>query len=235
MRVAWETAGRFPTRRLTVERASPADEDVVHRGGADDRLTGHRQRHRMQDERLGLRAAEPAVERDQLLERAALLEVGVVEAVDHDVGDVLESVGAAQMGRRARARTAPAGPRRRPRRRPGSECRAGRGRPVRARASGRAGSRYADACAAPRAAAGGARRSPPARAGGVRPSGRSARGCPTRARSRRDRRRRHRSSVSVRPVASATACPTAASFSSPVDRRATFPSVIERSTNSFRS
>ena len=41
---------------------------------------------RMQDERPRLRPSEPAVERDQLLERAALLELGVVEAVDQDVG-----------------------------------------------------------------------------------------------------------------------------------------------------
>jgi hypothetical protein len=37
------------------------------------------------------------VERDQLFECAALFEVGVVEAVDHDVGDMLESVGAPQV------------------------------------------------------------------------------------------------------------------------------------------
>ena len=55
----------------------------------------------MEDERLRLRSAEPAVEGDQLLERAALLDVGVVEAVDHDVGDVLEPVGPPQVSRGA--------------------------------------------------------------------------------------------------------------------------------------
>ena len=43
------------------------------------------------------------MERDQLLERAALVELGVVEAADHDVGDVREAVGAQQvLGRRRR-------------------------------------------------------------------------------------------------------------------------------------
>ncbi len=45
------------------------------------------------------------MERDQLLERAALLEIRVVEAPDHDVGDVLEAVGAQEVlrgGRRER-------------------------------------------------------------------------------------------------------------------------------------
>jgi len=39
-----------------------------------------------------LRSAEAAVERDQLLERAPLLQLGVIEAADHDVRDVLEPV-----------------------------------------------------------------------------------------------------------------------------------------------
>ena len=55
---------------------------------------------RVQDERPRLEAAEAAVEGDQLLERAALVELGVVEAADHDVGDVLEAVGAQQVSRR---------------------------------------------------------------------------------------------------------------------------------------
>jgi hypothetical protein len=37
------------------------------------------------------------VEGDQLLERAALVEGGVVEAADHDVRNVLEAVGAEQV------------------------------------------------------------------------------------------------------------------------------------------
>ena len=51
----------------------------------------------MKDERASLRPAQAAVEGDQLLERAALLEPGVVEASDHDVGDVGEPVGPQQM------------------------------------------------------------------------------------------------------------------------------------------
>ena len=69
----------------------------MHAGGADDRLVGNGQLGRVQDERPRLRAAEPAVERDQLFERAALFEVGVVEAVNHDVGGMLKSVGAPQV------------------------------------------------------------------------------------------------------------------------------------------
>ena len=45
-----------------------------------------RQPRRVEQERLRLRAAHPAVERDELLERAALLGDGVVEAVHQDVG-----------------------------------------------------------------------------------------------------------------------------------------------------
>ena len=50
-------------------------------------------------------AAEAAVEADQLLERAALVELGVVEAAHHDVADVLEAVGAQEvLGRGGRER-----------------------------------------------------------------------------------------------------------------------------------
>ena len=63
---------------------------------------------RVEDERLRLRPAEAAVERDQLLEGAALVEQRVVEAVDEDVGHVREAVGApqvlARVGREARER-----------------------------------------------------------------------------------------------------------------------------------
>src|ERR1700733_12289354 len=85
-----------------LERVAPADQHVVDGGGSHDRVLRHRQRYRMQDERLGLRSAQSAVERDQLLERAALLELRVVEAVDHDVGHVFESIRPQQVGRRAR-------------------------------------------------------------------------------------------------------------------------------------
>ena len=51
----------------------------------------------MEHERLGLRAAQAPVERDQLLEGAALVEIRVVEQADHDVGDVPEAVRAQEM------------------------------------------------------------------------------------------------------------------------------------------
>ena len=56
----------------------------------------------MEDERPRLRPSDPAVERDQLLEGTAFLEIGVVEAADHDVGHVSEPVGAQQVPRRVR-------------------------------------------------------------------------------------------------------------------------------------
>ena len=69
-------------------------------GRADDRLVRKRQVRGIEQERPRLGAADAAVERDQLLERAAFVELGVVEAADHDVGDVLEGVGAEQVPRR---------------------------------------------------------------------------------------------------------------------------------------
>ena len=66
-------------------------------GGADDRAGRWLEVRRVEDERPRLQAADTAVEGDQLLEGAALVEVGVVEAADHDVGDVLEAVGAQQV------------------------------------------------------------------------------------------------------------------------------------------
>ena len=62
--------------------------------GADDRLGGHFEVRRVQHEAVHLEAAHAAVERDQLLEGAALFELRVVEAVDEDVGGVREPVGA---------------------------------------------------------------------------------------------------------------------------------------------
>ena len=53
-----------------------------------DLTVRHGQPDRVQDERLRLRPSDPAVEGDQLLEGAALVEHGVVEAPDHDVRDV---------------------------------------------------------------------------------------------------------------------------------------------------
>ena len=87
---------------VSCEQRPPAAEQLVHARGADDRLRRSRQLDGMQDERPGLRAAEAAVERDQLLKCAALLELRVIEAADHDVRHVLEAVGAEQMCGRVR-------------------------------------------------------------------------------------------------------------------------------------
>ena len=56
----------------------------------------------MEDEGPCLRPAQPAVERDQLLEGTALLEIGVVEAPDHDVRHVREAVRPQEMTGRVR-------------------------------------------------------------------------------------------------------------------------------------
>src|SRR5215211_2569319 len=77
---------------VALERPAPAGEHAVDLLRADDRLVAHGQPHRVEQERPGLRAAEAAVEGDQLLEGAAFLEAGLVEAADHDVGDVGEAV-----------------------------------------------------------------------------------------------------------------------------------------------
>src|SRR5262245_59737318 len=69
----------------------------MHGGGADQRIVGHWQVGRVEDERPRLRATEPAVEGDQLLERTAFLEDGVVEAVEEHVRCVLEAVGTPQV------------------------------------------------------------------------------------------------------------------------------------------
>ena len=128
----------------------------------------------------------PAVERDQLLERAALLGDRVVEAVDHDVGDVREAVGAEQVprafGEKPRSGSSPVT-------RPSESRRAPRGAD-RERAVGRASARAGTPmCGCERSAVDQSRvaapRSPRASAGAGAPSGRSARGCPSRARSRR--------------------------------------------------
>ena len=99
-----------------------------------------------------------------------------------------------------------------------------RARPRRARRSARAASRRAGARAARGRGSGGARRSPRASAGAAPPSGRRARGCPSRGRRRRGRRRRSSAaSSSLRPVASSTAWPTIACCSSPPAKPATLP------------
>ena len=124
------------TRYQAWRPLAPAEKHAVHLLRADDLLLGRCQRDRVEDEGPRLRAAEPAVERDQLLERAALVEIGVVEAADHEVGDVGETVRAQQVMRRVRRRTARAGRRRRRAPARGSGCRPRRVRPLRALASG---------------------------------------------------------------------------------------------------
>ena len=83
-----------------VEHAPPAGEEVMYGCRADDRLARQRQPPGMEYEGTGLRPAEPAVKRDQLLEGACLLEVGVIEAPDHDVGDMGKPVRPQQVARR---------------------------------------------------------------------------------------------------------------------------------------
>ncbi len=88
-----------------LEPASPAQENAVDAGGAEDGARRQLEVRRVEDERSRLQPADASVERDQLLEGAALLELGVVEAAHHDVGDVLEAVGAQQVpGRGGRER-----------------------------------------------------------------------------------------------------------------------------------
>src|SRR5437763_86624 len=98
----------LPSSHRALKRRSPAREQRMDGGRADDRLCGSGQSERMEDERPRLRSAESAVERDQLLERAAFVKCGVVEAVHEQVGSVRESVGAKKVtrgvGREARER-----------------------------------------------------------------------------------------------------------------------------------
>ena len=72
----------------------------MHGGRAQDRTLGNGEPDWVEDERPCLRAAEPAVKRDQLLEGATLVEVGVVEAPNDDVRDVREAVRPQQVLRR---------------------------------------------------------------------------------------------------------------------------------------
>ena len=80
-----------------LERPPPTGEHAVNLLRADDRLLWDGQLDGVEDERLRLGAAEPAVEGDQLLEGAALLQDRVVEGADHDVGHVREAVRAEEV------------------------------------------------------------------------------------------------------------------------------------------
>ena len=80
-------------------KPSPADQQVVDGRGPDDWFRRHRQVCGMQDERTRLRATQTTVEGDQFLECATLLEIGVIEAVDEDVGGVCEAIRALEVSR----------------------------------------------------------------------------------------------------------------------------------------
>src|SRR3954451_23667000 len=86
--------------RAVLHGAAPTAQHVMDGSGPDQRRIWGGEPARMEDEGRGLSSTEPAVERDQLLESAAFLELGIVEAVDENVGGVLESVGPEQMSRR---------------------------------------------------------------------------------------------------------------------------------------
>jgi hypothetical protein len=66
---------------------------------ANERCVGQREGRGEENEGPCLGAAQPAVEGDELLEGASLVELGVVEAPDHDVRDVREAVRSKQMHR----------------------------------------------------------------------------------------------------------------------------------------
>src|SRR5262245_37635673 len=93
---------RRPARLRTVEKAAPVQEHIMHGSGPDERLVGERKVIGIEQKRSRLRAADAAVERDEFLEGTAFVEVRVVEAADHDVGDVLEAVRAEQVLRGVR-------------------------------------------------------------------------------------------------------------------------------------
>ena len=149
-------SGEAPGRLAAALRRQPSSSSV-HGGGADRSARPGAAARRIHHERPRLGAAEAAVERDQLLERAALVELRVVEAADHDVGHVREAVGAQQVLRRRSVRRPRADPPPRRARRCRWWARVGRAPRRRARPSARAASRCAGARAAPGSAAGGAR------------------------------------------------------------------------------
>ena len=93
-------------------RRPPALQQLVHRGCAENRAFGHGHVAREEDERARLESAEAAVERDELLERAALVEIGVLESFPTMMPATLgEPVRAAEMQVRGRGERARADPR----------------------------------------------------------------------------------------------------------------------------
>ena len=226
---------RVRGRLAALERPAPAGEHTVNLLRADDRLVRERQLDGVEDERLRLRPAEPAVEGDQLLEGAALLESRVVEAADHDVGDVREAVRAQQVPRRVRRERRPADRRPRPFPRRGSAPRPHPARRARARDER---TRIQPTCGCSRRA--GISRGwrcvdlLERRAGVAPPSARSGRGCPEPSTTtcRSETSFFDCLSFGSRPVASPSAWPTIASCSSPPATPATVSSSSERSTRS---
>src|SRR6185503_15237776 len=101
------TAGMIVTIRDgrcldAVELPSPGPEQSIDMRRPDDRFLGHLEVGGVEDERLRLEPAHAPVEGDQLLERAAFVEVGIVEAADEDVWGVRKAVGACEVDRRVR-------------------------------------------------------------------------------------------------------------------------------------
>ena len=108
-----------PRRRRRRRRSAPGGRGrsasrAARGAGARRRRSrpGGVQRARVGEEAELLRAAEPAVRADVRLERRRLVGVGVVAAVDDDVGAVREGRDAGDQRRRRARRRAAAGPRR---------------------------------------------------------------------------------------------------------------------------
>ena len=112
------------------EVGEPALEHAVQRRGAEDRLVRRGEVGGVEHERVRLRPAEAAVRADLVLEGGDLVEVRVVAAVDHQVGDRAVAVDLAHLldgvGAERRQRVVAGRPRR---------CPGGGSRRRRARAS----------------------------------------------------------------------------------------------------
>src|SRR3954452_6075299 len=68
---------------VPLERAAPSEQPPVPGGRPEQRLGRQLEVLRIEDERARLRPPQSAVEADELLERAALVEHRVIEAADH--------------------------------------------------------------------------------------------------------------------------------------------------------
>ena len=96
----------------------PAAQLLVDHRRTDERREVQLPVRRVEQERSGLRAAQAAMRADELLERRDLTGLGVVQADDRDVADVLDRVEALEAPPPRARRRPPAGPRPRPGRRP---------------------------------------------------------------------------------------------------------------------